>query len=209
MATAKVFSQTGDSTAQVTLPAALFDTPVHMHALYEAIKNYNANQRQGTSSVKSRSTMSGGGRKPWKQKGTGRARAGTNTSPLWTGGGRAFGPRPRDYGYTIPKKVKRLALTSALSARAAEGQVYVLEGLAFETPRTRDVATLLKKMGLEGKKALIVTDAFDSNVFRSMRNIQAVQSCVAHSINPHDILHADAFVVTQKGLSRMTEVFAG
>jgi large subunit ribosomal protein L4 len=209
MATAKVYTNAGDTSSQVTLPAALFDTPVHEHALYEAVKCYNANQRQGTSSVKSRSTMSGGGKKPWRQKGTGRARSGSNTSPLWVGGGRAFGPRPRDYSYTIPKKVRRLALTSALSARAKEGEVYVIESVSMDRPRTKDMATLLAKMGLNGRKTLFVMDAYDANIFRSVRNIPKVRACLAHTVNAHDLLAADSLVLTQKGLSRLTEVFAG
>ena len=209
MATAKVYSSAGDSTAQVTLPAELFDAEVHVHAMYEAVKCYNANQRQGTAAVKSRSTMSGGGRKPWKQKGTGRARAGTNTSPIWVGGGRAFGPQPRDYSYQIPRKVRRLALTSALSARAAEGQVYVVESLSLAVPKTKDVASLIAKLGLTGKKTLLVTDSIDANVFRSTRNIPTVRACPAHTINAHDLIDADALVLTSKGLARLTEVFAG
>ncbi len=208
MATAKIYTAAGDAKGDTQLPAALFDTPVHVHAMWEAVKCYNANQRQGTASTKTRSTMTGGGRKPWRQKGTGRARAGTNTSPVWTGGGRAHGPHPRDYSYTIPKRIRRLAMTSALSARAAEGNVFVLEGITLAEPKTREVAALLKKLGLEGKKTLLVTDAYDANVFRSARNIPTVHTAVAHSLNAHDLLAAHALVVTQKGLARMTEVYA-
>ena len=153
--------------------------------------------------------MSGGGKKPWRQKGTGRARSGSNTSPLWVGGGRAFGPRPRDYSYTLPKKVRRLALTSALSARAADGQVYVLENLQLDAPKTREVAALLKKMGLAGRKTLLVMDAYDASVYRSTRNIPTVTTRAAHTVNAHDLLAADALVLTQKALARLSEVFTG
>jgi large subunit ribosomal protein L4 len=208
MATAKIYTAAGDAKGDASLPAALFDAPVHMHAMWEAVKCYNANQRQGTAATKTRATMSGGGRKPWRQKGTGRARSGTNTSPIWTGGGRAHGPHPRDFSYTIPKRIRRLAMTSALSARAAEGNVFVIDSFTMEAPKTKDVAALLKKLGLEGKKTLLVTDGYDATVFRSARNIPTVKTAVAHSLNAHDLLAADALVVTQKGLTKMTEVYA-
>src|SRR5262245_18161126 len=140
MATAKAFSAQGEAKGSVELPASLFDQQVNEHLLYLAVRRYLVNQRQGTSKVKSRVEVSGGGRKPWKQKGTGRARSGSNTSPVWVGGGRAHGPEPRDYRVELPKKQRRLALTSALSLKAREAKVAVLDDLSMSEPKAKTVA---------------------------------------------------------------------
>jgi len=144
VATAKAFSAKGEAAADVELPASLFDQQVNEHLLYQAVRTYLANQRQGTHKVKSRVEVSGGGRKPWKQKGTGRARSGSNTSPVWVGGGRAHGPEPHSYRVELPKKQRRLALTSALSLKAREARVAILDDPGFDAPKTKAVADLLK-----------------------------------------------------------------
>src|SRR5437899_281053 len=153
---AKLYAADGSEKGTATLPDELFAQPVHEHLLWLSIKRHLGNQRQGNAKVKNRAEISGGGRKPWRQKGTGRARAGSNTSPLWPGGGRAFGPRPRDYRTELPKKQRRAALISALSQKAVENAVSVVERLAFDQPKTRQMVDVLKSLGCEGKRTLLV-----------------------------------------------------
>jgi large subunit ribosomal protein L4 len=208
VASAKAYTKTGDTKGTVELPAALFDQQVNEHLLYQAVKTYLANQRQGTAKVKSRVEVSGGGRKPWRQKGTGRARSGSNTSPIWVGGGRAHGPEPHSHNIGLPKKQKRLALASALSLKARESQVAVLEGFELDAPKSKTVADLLKAMGLGTSKTLLVTGAHDENVWKSCRNIGLLETTLAHQVNPYGLLHCDTVVFTTEGLERLTEVFA-
>src|SRR5437867_9809832 len=153
---AKTYGSDGTETGSIGLPDELFAQPVHEHLMWLSVKRHLGNQRQGTAKVKARGEVSGGGRKPWRQKGTGRARAGSNTSPLWPGGGRAFGPKPRDYRTEMPKQQRRQALASALSLKAGEHAVTVLDQLSFEAPRTKHMAEALERLGLHDKRTLLV-----------------------------------------------------
>lgn len=204
---AKLVGLDGAEKGTAALPDDLFGQPVHEHLLWLSIKRHLGNQRQGTAKVKSRGEVSGGGRKPFKQKGTGRARQGSNTSPLMPGGGRAFGPRPRDYRTDMPKQQRRAALISALSLKASENAVWVLERLAFDAPKTATVAATLKKLGLTGKKTLLVLHDADPNVVKSCRNIANLETTLAHQLNAYDLVYCDAVVMTSQSLERVKEVF--
>ncbi|MBI1797754.1 MAG: 50S ribosomal protein L4 [Candidatus Eisenbacteria bacterium] len=205
---ARVFAADGTEKGTAALPDALFGQQVHEHLLWLAVKRHLGNQRQGTAKVKTRGEVSGGGRKPFKQKGTGRARQGSNTSPLMPGGGRAFGPKPHDHRTEMPKIQRRKALASALSLKAGEQAVTVLESLAFDAPKTREMAATLAKLGLADKRTLLVLGAADENVVRSCRNLPNLKTTLAHQVNPYDLLNCDAVLVTRDGLARMEEVFA-
>src|SRR5258705_364121 len=191
MAKAKRYGSDGKELGSVDLPKELFEAPVNEHLIWEAVKSYLGNQRQGTAAAKNRAKVSGGGRKPWKQKGTGRARSGSNTSPLWPGGGRAFGPEPRDHRTDMPKKQRQAALVCALSLKASEDAVTVVESLSFAAPRTAEMAALLKQLGLHQKRTLLVLGESDSNVVKSCRNIANLTTVMAHQLNPYQLLHAD------------------
>ncbi len=205
---AKLYGLDGTEKGTTALPDELFAQPVHEHLMWLSIKRHLGNQRQGTAMVKNRSLVSGGGKKPFKQKGTGRARQGSNTSPLMPGGGRAFGPRPRDHRTELPKKQRRAALVSALSLKATENAVSVLEGLQAEAPKTAKVAGVLRKMGVYGKRTLLVVDRQNEAVWKSVRNIDRLETTLAHQLNAYDLLNAEALVLTADGLARVTEVFA-
>lgn len=189
----------------VQLPADPFDGRVHQTALHDAVKVYLANQRQGTASTKIRKFVTGGNQKPWKQKGTGRARQGSNRSPLWPGGGTAFGPTPRDYRIRLPRKVRHLALRSAFSARALEQAVCVVEPLVFAEPRTRLVAELLAKMALTGKKVLLLTNGDNRNAILSARNIPEVTVQRYQDAHPYAVLQADAVVIEAPALGPLAD----
>jgi len=204
---AKLFSADGSEKGSAELPEALFGQPVREHLLWLSVKRHLGNQRQGTSSVKNRAAVSGGGRKPFRQKGTGRARQGSNTSPLMPGGGRAFGPRPRDYRTDLPARQRRLALASALSQKASENAVSVIEELKLDAPKTAQVAGVLKKLGLEDKRTLLVFGELDANTLKSCRNIRNLSTSAAHQINPYELLKCDALLLTKSGLERVKEVF--
>lgn len=206
-ATAKVFGSDGVERGSTALPDELFGQPVHEHLLWLSVKRHQSNQRQGTAKVKHRGEVSGGGRKPWRQKGTGRARAGTNTSPLWPGGGRAFGPEPRDYRTEMPRRQRRVALVSALSLKASENAVSVLDALSFGAPRTSEMAGLLRRLGLSEKRTLLVLGESDPNVVKSCRNIRNLTTVLAHQLNPFELLRSDAVLLTAGGLERVREVF--
>jgi large subunit ribosomal protein L4 len=205
VATAQTYDATGEAQGTVDLPAPLFGAQVHEHLIHESVKRYLANQRQGTSSVKSRNEVTGGGRKPWRQKGTGRARAGSNTSPIWVGGGRAFGPKPRDYRLELPRKQRRAALVSALSLCAQEDRVRIVADPQFDEPKTRQMADMLAKMGLEGGRVLLVLGAPNENVIKSCRNLPRVRTTLA--AQAYYLLEADQVLITTSGLNRMKEVF--
>jgi len=208
MATAKLYSRTGDPQGTVDLPAALFEQPVHRQALYEAVRCYLANQRQGTHDTKTRSEVVGRKSKMFRQKGTGRARMGQITSPSRVGGGRAHGPHPRDYGYQLPRKLKRLALKSALSDRAAAARVAVVEDFTLDAPKTRTMADLLDKMALDGRHTLFVLPAGGATLYKSLRNLQGVRVLRSSELNAYTILWADNLVFTQAALQGVEEVFA-
>jgi large subunit ribosomal protein L4 len=204
---AKIYGLDGSEKGTAVLPDELFAQPVNEHLLWLSVKRHLGNQRQGTAKVKTRGEVSGGGRKPFRQKGTGRARQGSNTSPLMPGGGRAFGPAPRDYRTEMPRRQRRAALAAALSLRAGENAVTVVDGLALEAPKTREVAELLRRLGLAGKRTLLVLDQADANVVKSCRNIRNLRTTLAHQLNPYELLHCDAVLLTAGGLDRVKEVF--
>jgi large subunit ribosomal protein L4 len=204
---AKIYGHDGAEKGTATLPEELFGQQVHEHLLWLSVKRYLGNQRQGTAKVKTRGEVSGGGRKPWKQKGTGRARSGSNTSPLWPGGGRAFGPKPRDYRTDMPRQQRRQALTSALSLKAGENAVSVIEPLGFAEAQTRQMADILKRLGLYEKRTLLVLDQADEAVVKSCRNLRNLRTTLAHQVTPYELLECDALLLTSSGLERMREVF--
>ncbi len=205
--TVKTYAADGSEKGTTGLPDELFAQPVHEHLMWLSVKRHLGNQRQGNAKVKGRGEVSGGGKKPFKQKGTGRARQGSNTSPLMPGGGRAFGPRPRDYRTDMPKKQRRAALVSALSLRASENAVSVIDGFALTEPRTATVAALLRALGLYGKRTLLVVDQADERVWKSCRNIHNLNTTLAHQLNAYDLLSSDAVVFTAPGLDKVREVF--
>ena len=207
MATAKLYSGAGEAKGTVDLPASLFEQPVHQQALYEAVRNYLANQRQGTHDTKTRAEVKASNAKLYRQKGTGRARAGSAGSPTRIGGGTAFGPHPRDYSYTLPRKVKRKALVSALSDRAGNDRVNVVEDFEMEAPKTRTVAGMLQAMSLEGRHTLLVLPTEGDAVYKSARNIKGVRVLRSNELNAYTILWADNLVFTKKALDGAEEVF--
>ncbi len=183
------------------LPAEYFDGTVNEPVLHQAVKVFLNNQRQGTAATKTRSFVSGGNQKPWKQKGTGRARQGSTRAPHWRGGGTVFGPQPRDYRTEIPRKVKQLARQSALNARAREGALHVVERFAFRRPRTAQLAGLLDSLGLDGRKVLVLTANGDQNVYLSGRNLPAVEVMPYGQASAYDILWSEAVVVEEGALT--------
>jgi large subunit ribosomal protein L4 len=187
--------------ANFALPAEYFDGTVNEPVLHQAVKVYLNNQRQGTHMTKSRSFVSGGNQKPWKQKGTGRARQGSIRSPQWRGGGVVFGPTPRDYRTDIPRKVRQLARKSALNARAREGALHVIERLAFRSPKTAQLAGLLGSLGLDGRKALVLTAGHNPNAYLSGRNLPSVEVMAYPEASAYDILWSEAVVVEEGALT--------
>ncbi len=204
---ANLYDFNGDLKGKVDLPEALFGGGVNKAVLYDAVKMYLANRRSGTAKTKERGEVAYSTVKPYKQKGTGRARAGMRSSPIWRGGGTVFGPRIRDYRYQIPRKVKRLALKSALAGKGESESVAVVEGVAPAAPKTKPFVNLLRAAGLGGKKVLFVTGAFDDNVYRSVRNIDGLEFAVSNNINAYEILKADYLVLTREALANLEEVF--
>lgn len=204
---AKHYDWQGSLLGEVDLPAAVFDVEPNDHVLWQSVKVYQANQRQGTAATKTRSLVSGGNTKPWKQKGTGRARHGTSRSPIWVGGATTFGPRPRDYSQTLPRKVRRLALTSAMSLRAREGNVTVVDDFAIETPRTRTVSGFMKSAGLSGKKVCFITDQANEIVVKSCRNLAGVEVLSGRALNVYDLMNAQVLIVTRGALKGLEEAF--
>lgn len=207
MPTAKTYEQSGSEKGTIDLPEHLFSCEINEAAIHQAVVAYMANQRQGTVKTKERSDVSGGGKKPFRQKGTGRARAGTNRSPIYRGGGVVFGPRPRDYRQSLPKKIKRLALRSSLSSRAKEGAVGIVEDLHFSEPKTKQFVDFLTKVGSYRDKVLLVLDKPNDTVYKSARNVPGVKVTLANALNTYDVLWADTILLTASALSRAEEVF--
>lgn len=199
----QVLSQSGKKISELNIPKEIFAYPVKEHLLYEAVINYRANQRRGTASTKTRAEVRGGGRKPWRQKGTGRARAGSIRSPLWKKGGVTFGPKPRDYSYSLPKKAKRNALKSALSMKFAEKQILILKALDFKEPKTKVGAKLLE--GLKLDSALIVDHHQNKNLFLSLRNIPKVKAIDFNHVGVYDVLNYKWLVFSQKAFESLME----
>ena len=202
-----VYNMSGKLVGEIELPEALFGVEVNQSVVHDVVKNHLANVRQGTQSALTRAEVSGGGRKPWRQKGTGRARQGSTRAPQWTHGGVVFAPKPRDYSYTLNKKTKRLALKSALSAKAAESCVVVIDSIKMDSPKTKEFAAFLAAVGAE-KKPLVVTAAADQNVVKSGRNIPGCNVTFANLLNVYDIVNANKLVVDQAALEKIVEVFA-
>ena len=187
--------------ASFALPADYYDGTVNEPVLHQAVKSFLGNQRQGTHQVKTRSFVSGGNQKPWRQKGTGRARQGTTRAPHWRGGGIVFGPSPRDYRSTTPRKVRQLARRSALNARAREGALFVVDALAFQAPKTRVLADLLVKLGLTGRRVLVLSNGGNKNLYLSGRNLPDVEVSSWGDASAYDILRSDTVVVEQGALT--------
>jgi large subunit ribosomal protein L4 len=204
MAELAIYNTKGQSVGKVELDKKVFDGEVNEAILHQVIRMYEANQRQGTADTKTRSEVRGGGKKPWKQKGTGRARAGTSRSPLWKGGGKIFGPHPRDYSYSVPKSVKRLALISSLNAKVKDNDVIVLDDLKLEKPKTKEFAAMLGKIKAE-QKPLVVLENKDQAVIRASRNIAALLLRDYKALNAYEVLKQKKVVITQKALEALTK----
>jgi len=202
-----VYDMSGKLVGEIELPEAVFGIEPNKAVIHDVVKNHLANRRQGTQSALTRAEVSGGGRKPWRQKGTGRARQGSTRAPQWTHGGIVFAPKPRDYSYTLNKKSKRLALKSALSAKAAEAAIVVIDSIKMDAPKTKEFAAFLAAVGAE-KKPLVVTAAADQNVVKSGRNIPGCEVTFANLLNVYDIVNANKLVIDQEALAKIVEVFA-
>jgi len=207
MPKAKVYNMAGEVTGEIELSEAVFGIEPNESVLHTSVVGHLANLRQGTQSSLTKAEVSGGGAKPYRQKGTGRARQGSTRNPQFTHGGNAFAPKPRDYGFTLNKKVRRLAMKSALSAKAGEEAVIVVDGLKQDEIKTKTFKAFLDKVGATGK-ALVVTPAPEENVIRSARNIPGVKTTIATVLCPYDILNADKFVVDKAALEKIEEVYA-
>jgi large subunit ribosomal protein L4 len=206
MASAVHYSAQGEEIGQVELPARIFEAPIREHAIWEVVRAYRANQRLGTAKVKTRAEVRGGGRKPYRQKGTGRARRGTIRSPIARGGGRAFGPKPRSYRIDLPRKVRASALRSALSARARDAEVRVIDRLEFEAPRTRDMASILGRIGLGERRCLLVLGDHDRNAYLSSRNIPNLETITLRDLNTYAVMRSETVLFEGAGLEQIEEV---
>ena len=206
MSTINVVSMAGRKTGEVELNDAIFGIEPNMSVVHEVVKNHLANCRQGTQSALTRAEVSGGGRKPWRQKGTGRARQGSTRAPQWTHGGIVFAPKPRSYSYVLNKKVKRLALKSALSDKAASGSIIVVDGLKLDEVKTKTMKTFLDAVG--ASKSVVITPEVDQNVVLSARNIPGVVTTTAKILSVYDIVNAKQLVIDKAALAIIEEVFA-
>ncbi|SMC28655.1 LSU ribosomal protein L4P [Clostridium acidisoli DSM 12555] len=201
-----LFNKEGQKVGDVELAESVFGVEINTDAVHQVVVAQLANKRQGTQSTKTRAEVSGGGIKPWRQKGTGRARQGSTRSPQWIHGGIVFAPKPRDYRTSVPKSMRRVAMKSALSSKVAENEIIVLESLELEAPKTKEVVKMLG--ALNTKKALIVVAESDENIYKSVRNIQGVSVIPANNLNVYDILKYDNFIVTKDAVSKIEEVYA-
>lgn len=206
MANVAVVNMNGENVGSIELNDAIFGIEANEHVMHLAVVQYLANQRQGTQSAKTRAEVRGGGRKPWRQKGTGRARQGSTRSPQWTGGGVVFAPKPRNYSFKLNKKVKRLALQSALSTKVAENKIIVLDELTLNEIKTKEMVKVLNNIKCE--KALIVMDGSNTNVMLSARNIPDVKTASVNTINVYDLLKYNTLVVTKDAVAKIEEVYA-
>ena len=203
----KVLDMAGKEVGEISLSDAVFGAEVNGAVLHIAVKSYLANQRQGTQSTKTRTEVSGGGKKPWKQKGTGHARQGSTRSPQWTHGGVALGPKPRSYRFEINKKVKRIALQSAFSSKVETGDMIVVDAITATEYKTKVMANMLKALGSE-KKALVVLADNDAKTVKSLANIPGVKTAQVNTINVYDVLNCDKFIVAKGAAEKMQEVYA-
>ena len=207
MAKLSVLDKTGKKVSDIELADSVFAIEPNTSAMHLAVVNYLANQRQGTQSTLTRSEVSGGGKKPWRQKGTGRARQGSTRAPQWYHGGIALGPKPREYGFSINKKVRRLAMKSALSSKVAADEMIVLESLDMDAIKTQEVVAVLGAIGA-GKKTLIVLPEKNDIVYKSARNIAGVKTTLVNTLNVYDILNCDSIVVLKDAAAKIEEVYA-
>ena len=207
MPTAKLFNMAGDQVGEVALSEAVFGVEPNESVLHDSVKNHLANCRQGTQSALTKGEVSYTTAKPWRQKGTGRARAGYKGSPVWTHGGVAFAPKPRDYVVNVPKKVRRLALKGALTSKVNDGEMIVLDKIALTTPKTREVAAILKNLGVE-KTALLVLAGPDDTITRASANIAGLKTAYVNTINVLDILGNEKFIITEEAVKLVEEVYA-
>lgn len=202
-----LYNVSGSQVGEVELNEAVFGIEPNVHVLHSAVLLQRASLRRGTHKVKGRSEVRGGGRKPWKQKGTGRARQGSIRSPQWKGGGVVFGPTPRSYTFKLPKKVRRLAIKSALSSKVIDNAIIVLDQLTLNTPKTKEFANILGNLKV-GRKALIVAPSYDDNVALSARNIPGVKFVAADGINVLDVMSCDQLIITKEAVQKVEEVLA-
>ena len=207
MATIEMKDASGKKVKDAELSAAVFEIEPNVHVMHEVVRSQRAARRQGTHDTLTRGQVRGGGKKPWRQKGTGRARQGTIRAPQWAGGGTVFGPHPRSYAFKVPSKVVKLAMRSALSAKLADGEIVVVDQLSFEKPSTKQAAEVLKNLGLEGRVTIIVPDE-DVNTFLSFRNLSKVRAIGVSELNTLDFIDNKALVLTEAALTRIEEVLA-
>lgn len=207
MPTVALYNTDGNKVGDIELNDSVFGVEVRSDIMHKVVVNYLANQRQGTQSTKTRTEVRGGGIKPWRQKGTGRARQGSIRAPQWVGGGVALGPKPRDYRYSVNKKVRRLALKSALSSKVADNDIIVLESMNLSEIKTKNVVQILKNLGV-AEKALIVLPENDKNVVNSARNIKGVDTTYVGSINTYDVLNHTKCIILKDAVSKLEEVYA-
>ena len=203
----KMYDMTGKELGTKDLSEAVFGIEPNMAVLHEAVKNFLANQRQGTQSTLTRTEVAGGGRKPWRQKGTGHARQGSTRAPHWRHGGVALGPKPRDYSYALNRKVKKLAFRSAVSAQVKENEMMVIDQITMDEYKTKDIVKLLNALGVE-KKALIVLPEVNEKVIKSAANIPGVKTAVVGSLNVYDILNYNNFIIAAEAVEKLEEVYA-
>lgn len=201
-----VLNQNGQVVGELDLSSGLFDADINEHAVYTVVNNILANRRQGTHSAKTRAEVRGGGRKPYRQKGTGRARQGSRTAPQWRGGGQVFAVKPRDYSYTTPKKIRRLALKSVLTSKVREGKIIVLDKLELEGYSTKAAKEVLKAVSAD-KKVLLVLDKVDDKIRRSFKNLKEAETSGVESINVYDLLRYDSLIITEEAVRKAEEVF--
>ena len=208
MPSIKVLDMTGKEVSNIELSEAVFGIEPNTSAMHTMVVNYLANQRQGTQSTLTRTEVKGGGKKPWRQKGTGHARQGSTRAPQWTHGGIALGPKPRSYRFTVNKKLKRLAMKSALSTKVIDNNIIVLDSINMNEYKTKTVVSMLKAINAEGSKALIVMPEVNSFVVKSAANIPGVKTALVNTINVYDILNYDKFIVVKDAVAKIEEVYA-
>ena len=202
-----LYDMSGAQIGELELNDSVFGIEPNKSVMYDFVKMQLANKRVGTSSSKTRAEVSGSGKKPWRQKGTGRARVGNRRNPVWTGGGIAFGPRPRDYSYRLPRKVRKLAMKSALSSKVLENNIIVVDQLSFDEPRTKQMVATLQALN-SGKKTLVITADGDANITKSARNIPGVKPLRVDYINVYDLLRYDTLLITRDAVAKVEEVYA-
>ena len=207
MSTVTMLNMAGQEAGTIELNDAVFGIEPNQNAVHAVVKNILANRRQGTQSAKTRAEVRGGGRKPFRQKGTGRHRQGSSTDPSQVGGGVVFAPKPRSYRYTVPKKVRRLAMLSALSSKVQDGEIIVVDEISFAEPKTKEMVKMLDAVKAD-KKALIVTAAKDENVVKSAANIKGIRTALVGTMNVYDILNHNSFIVTKEAIEKIEEVYA-